>query len=70
MSIRSLLHMPVWKASCRRKWVGLPIRQLMPIRPYADYVALGHIHKPFEMDAWIHNPGQPGDMLDHGGKLA
>ena len=38
---------------------GLTYRQLTPIRPYCDYVALGHIHKPFEMEGWIHNPGSP-----------
>jgi DNA repair exonuclease SbcCD nuclease subunit len=36
---------------------GLTMRQLAPLRDYADYVALGHIHKPFERDAWVYNPG-------------
>jgi len=27
------------------------------LRPYVDYVALGHIHKPYEQDDWIYNPG-------------
>jgi len=31
--------------------------QLEALRPYADYVALGHIHKPFIQDDWIYNPG-------------
>ncbi len=31
--------------------------QLDPLRPYTDYLALGHIHKPFDQDNWIHNPG-------------
>ena len=28
-----------------------------PLRPHADYVALGHIHKPYTREEWIHNPG-------------
>lgn len=36
---------------------GLTMRQLAPLRAHADYVALGHIHKPFERDAWVYNPG-------------
>jgi len=31
--------------------------QLDVLRPYADYVALGHIHKPFIQDDWVYNPG-------------
>ena len=27
------------------------------LRPHVDYVALGHIHKPFSQDGWIYNPG-------------
>jgi exonuclease SbcD len=27
------------------------------LHPYADYVALGHIHKPYSQDDWIYNPG-------------
>lgn len=27
------------------------------LRPHCDYVALGHIHKPFEQDGWLFNPG-------------
>jgi DNA repair exonuclease SbcCD nuclease subunit len=30
---------------------------LEALRPYADYLALGHIHKPFVQDDWIYNPG-------------
>lgn len=29
------------------------------LRPYADYVALGHIHKPYVVEDWIYNPGSP-----------
>jgi DNA repair exonuclease SbcCD nuclease subunit len=36
---------------------GLSPIQLAGLRPYVDYVALGHIHKPYEMDGWIYNPG-------------
>jgi DNA repair protein SbcD/Mre11 len=36
---------------------GLTYRQWSPMRPHVDYVALGHVHKPFEMEGWIHNPG-------------
>jgi len=31
--------------------------ELDPLRAYADYLALGHIHKPFIQDDWIYNPG-------------
>jgi DNA repair exonuclease SbcCD nuclease subunit len=27
------------------------------MRPHADYIALGHIHKPFEYEGWVNNPG-------------
>jgi DNA repair exonuclease SbcCD nuclease subunit len=29
------------------------------LRPHVDYVALGHFHKPFQVDNWIFNPGSP-----------
>jgi DNA repair exonuclease SbcCD nuclease subunit len=29
------------------------------LREKVDYVALGHIHKPYEVDHWIYNPGSP-----------
>lgn len=38
---------------------GLSYRQVSVLRPYIDYFALGHIHKPFEFDHWIYNPGSP-----------
>ena len=31
--------------------------QLDPLREYVNYLALGHIHKPFIQDDWIYNPG-------------
>ncbi len=38
---------------------GLSHRQWAVLHPYVDYLALGHIHKPFEFDHWIYNPGSP-----------
>jgi len=37
---------------------GLPTRaQLEPLHGLVDYLALGHVHKPYAMDGWIYNPG-------------
>ena len=37
---------------------GLPTRaHFQSLRPHVDYLALGHVHKPFEFDNWIYNPG-------------
>ena len=30
-----------------------------PLNDHVDYVALGHFHKPYCLDDWIHNPGSP-----------
>jgi DNA repair exonuclease SbcCD nuclease subunit len=38
---------------------GLSLRQWGPLRPHVDYIALGHFHKPFQIDNWIYNPGSP-----------
>lgn len=38
---------------------GLSHRQWSVLRPVADYVALGHVHKPFAHGNWLHNPGSP-----------
>ena len=38
---------------------ALSHRELAPLRGHLDYLALGHIHKPFEFDNWIYNPGSP-----------
>jgi len=38
---------------------GLTHRELAPLRPHVDYLALGHVHKPFDFDGWIYNPGSP-----------
>jgi DNA repair exonuclease SbcCD nuclease subunit len=36
---------------------GLSMREWSCLRQHADYVALGHIHKPYTRDDWIYNPG-------------
>lgn len=39
---------------------GLPaLAQFQPLRDSIDYLALGHVHKPYERDGWIYNPGSP-----------
>jgi DNA repair exonuclease SbcCD nuclease subunit len=37
----------------------LTYNALAPLRDQVDYLALGHIHKPYELDGWIYNPGSP-----------
>jgi exonuclease SbcD len=37
---------------------GLPTRaQFQPLRECIDYLALGHVHKPYDFDGWMYNPG-------------
>lgn len=36
---------------------GLSLREWSVLRPHVDYLALGHVHKPFAFDNWIYNPG-------------
>lgn len=37
---------------------GLPaMAQFQPLREWVDYLALGHVHKPYEFDGWMYNPG-------------
>jgi DNA repair exonuclease SbcCD nuclease subunit len=37
---------------------GLPTQsQFEPLKQHIDYLALGHVHKPFEIGGWIYNPG-------------
>src|SRR6266436_5210169 len=37
---------------------GLPtMAQFQPLRHCVDYLALGHVHKPYEFDGWMYNPG-------------
>ncbi|MEJ2554706.1 MAG: DNA repair exonuclease [Anaerolineae bacterium] len=37
----------------------LTYSQVAPLYDYVNYLALGHIHKPFERESWIYNPGSP-----------
>ena len=37
----------------------LAANDLAPLREAIDYLALGHIHKPYQVDGWIYNPGAP-----------
>jgi len=32
---------------------------LAPLQEHINYLALGHIHKPYAVDGWIYNPGSP-----------
>jgi len=36
---------------------GLSMREWAPLRGQVDYVALGHIHKPYTREDWLYNPG-------------
>jgi len=37
---------------------GLPtMAQFQPLRRHVDYLALGHVHKPYEYYNWMYNPG-------------
>lgn len=36
---------------------GLSFDQLAPLRSHVNYLALGHLHKPYSVDNWIFNPG-------------
>lgn len=37
---------------------GLPtMAQFRPLHRWIDYLALGHVHKPFEFEGWMYNPG-------------
>ncbi|MBO0782403.1 MAG: exonuclease SbcCD subunit D [Ktedonobacteraceae bacterium] len=37
---------------------GLPtMAQFYTLHEHIDYLALGHVHKPYEFDGWIYNPG-------------
>ncbi len=37
----------------------VPHYLIAPLKDYVDYLALGHIHKPYEREDWIFNPGSP-----------
>ena len=53
-----MAHAGVEKVLADRGGV-LSHRELAPLRRHVDYLALGHIHKPYEFDDWIYNPGSP-----------
>lgn len=36
---------------------NLLMSDLSPMRSHVQYLALGHLHKPYEVDSWIYNPG-------------
>lgn len=36
---------------------GLTQNDLAPLKRHVDYLAMGHLHKPFERENWIFNPG-------------
>ena len=37
---------------------GLPtMAHFQPLRQYVNYLALGHVHKPYNFDGWMYNPG-------------
>ncbi len=36
---------------------GVSHNAIAPLREHVDYLALGHLHKPFERQDWIYNPG-------------
>ena len=35
----------------------VPYRQMAPLKNYVQYMALGHVHKPYEREDWLFNPG-------------
>ena len=35
----------------------VPYSQFVPLKDYVNYLALGHVHKPYEREDWIYNPG-------------
>jgi exonuclease SbcD len=36
---------------------GVSHNAIAPLHEYVDYLALGHLHKPFEREDWVYNPG-------------
>ncbi len=36
---------------------GLRFAELSPLKGRVQYLALGHLHKPYEVEDWIYNPG-------------
>ncbi|HYE73127.1 MAG TPA: DNA repair exonuclease [Blastocatellia bacterium] len=52
-----MLHAEVEGQLNHRSIAGLPIAKLNELKSVADYLALGHTHKNFEIDGWAYNPG-------------
>jgi exonuclease SbcD len=42
-----------------RYFATVPQSVLTPLREFVHYLAMGHIHKPYERENWIFNPGSP-----------
>lgn len=36
---------------------GVAYEQLLPLRPHVQYLAMGHVHKQYERQNWVFNPG-------------
>lgn len=51
-----MLHTDV-EGQISRPIPALSVAKLNELRGLADYLALGHTHKNFEIDGWIYNPG-------------
>lgn len=51
-----MLHTDV-EGQISRPIPALSVAKLSELRGIADYLALGHTHKNFEIDGWIYNPG-------------
>ena len=51
-----LLHTEV-EGQLNKPIPGITVEQLSVLKDHVDYLALGHIHKKFEIDGWIYNPG-------------
>lgn len=52
-----MLHTDIEGQLKRPNIPALPVARLKELQQLVDYVALGHTHKRFELDAWAFNPG-------------
>lgn len=52
-----MLHTEVEGQLTHRSIAGLPVAKLNELKAVADYLALGHTHKNFEIEGWAYNPG-------------
>lgn len=52
-----MMHAGIEGVLPRDSFDTLTLDQLETIRPHVDYLALGHIHKAYERDGWVFNPG-------------